>query len=372
MATRQIKALLYDVYDNAGNAALNPTVPFIDASGGTVPTSPATGTMLFNAAGEALWRNGSTWVQISTSTPEVTLTNTVPASAATGTVILDYAQQKPVWYTGSKWATLGTVATTVSSYAPSASDSRIVSWFDAKSLDSIYKSSATAVVASNMPNLKSGGAGLTFGAGTVARYRAAYRSTTGYDVSGLYVTSVANSWIDIPYSIASPGVFDYCLVMACTMDNQDGGNWMSIVKSDGTVHFAINKSRLTQALYWNGSVGSAGSFGIPSPNYPTVLVVQITQNVLQISMNGLVIMNGYITWNTNNVVVTQRAFSKIRLFNDPAATGAHTGHLFEVITFNTVIGDTERQKLEGYLAHKWKFNSRLVGGHPYRIVPPTM
>lgn len=41
----------------------------------------------------------------------------------------------------------------------------------------------------------------------------------------------------------------------------------------------------------------------------------------------------------------------------------------EVLILNRVVGNENRQRLEGYLAHKWGLASTLPAGHPYKIAP---
>ena len=43
----------------------------------------------------------------------------------------------------------------------------------------------------------------------------------------------------------------------------------------------------------------------------------------------------------------------------------------ELLVFNRVLTDVERQKLEGYLAWRWGLQTSLVSGHPYRDHPPA-
>ena len=45
------------------------------------------------------------------------------------------------------------------------------------------------------------------------------------------------------------------------------------------------------------------------------------------------------------------------------------GYIFETIVFNSAVSTTNRQKLEGYLAWKWGFNSSLPVNHPYYSTP---
>lgn len=48
----------------------------------------------------------------------------------------------------------------------------------------------------------------------------------------------------------------------------------------------------------------------------------------------------------------------------------YQGTLYEVLIFNTDLGVDRRQKVEGYLAHKWGLASNLTDGHPYKTNPP--
>jgi len=74
----------------------------------------------------------------------------------------------------------------------------------------------------------------------------------------------------------------------------------------------------------------------------------------------------------------------------PAATGAISGGVRiaglwnggeivgpackfgEIIIFDTVQGNTNRQMLEGYLAHKWDLAASLPNDHPYKNSAPTV
>lgn len=47
-----------------------------------------------------------------------------------------------------------------------------------------------------------------------------------------------------------------------------------------------------------------------------------------------------------------------------------SGNLHEVIFYNAELSTTNRQKVEGYLAHKWGLTANLPVTHPYKTVAP--
>lgn len=49
---------------------------------------------------------------------------------------------------------------------------------------------------------------------------------------------------------------------------------------------------------------------------------------------------------------------------------AFQGEIGEVVISQTVLNATDRQKMEGYLAHKWGLTGNLPSDHPYKLVPP--
>lgn len=47
------------------------------------------------------------------------------------------------------------------------------------------------------------------------------------------------------------------------------------------------------------------------------------------------------------------------------------GHIFEIIVLNSAASLDTRQRIEGYLAHKWGLTANLSVGHPYKTAWPT-
>lgn len=48
-----------------------------------------------------------------------------------------------------------------------------------------------------------------------------------------------------------------------------------------------------------------------------------------------------------------------------------TGDIAEVLYFNVALDQSDRQKVEGYLAWKWGLEGDLPAGHPYKAAPPS-
>ena len=47
------------------------------------------------------------------------------------------------------------------------------------------------------------------------------------------------------------------------------------------------------------------------------------------------------------------------------------GEIAEALVFDEQINAVNRQKIEGYLAHKWDLSGQLPDLHPYSNEPPT-
>lgn len=58
--------------------------------------------------------------------------------------------------------------------------------------------------------------------------------------------------------------------------------------------------------------------------------------------------------------------------NNSAPAGVLNGYIAELVLVSGALSMEERQKLEGYFAHKWNLTSVLPTGHPYVDVAPTI
>lgn len=78
---------------------------------------------------------------------------------------------------------------------------------------------------------------------------------------------------------------------------------------------------------------------------------------------------GAVTVNSGNVQNTSLA---IGAGNNADTVDCTDVDICEIVVLSSVSSTFERQRIEGYLAHKWGIQSSLPSGHPYRNNPPTI
>ena len=126
----------------------------------------------------------------------------------------------------------------------------------------------------------------------------------------------------------------------------------------------------TSLELYNGSWLSINSTTALSPNQNTLISLTIDS-----SHNAAATLNG-VSQNTlsssqflSNGVSTNLGG---KLFIGATGYGnTYDGEFSEVILTSTALPTTERQKIEGYLAHKWGLTGTLASAHPYKLGLPT-
>ena len=64
------------------------------------------------------------------------------------------------------------------------------------------------------------------------------------------------------------------------------------------------------------------------------------------------------------------SWDEATLGGSPKLNVYYQGMFYEVLIYNTSLSVDRRQKVEGYLAHKWGLSANLVAGHPYKTNAP--
>jgi len=90
-------------------------------------------------------------------------------------------------------------------------------------------------------------------------------------------------------------------------------------------------------------------------------------SIAPLSMVRSTSASAYIFNTTGSVKIKQFSADRSGQFRNAGIIG----NTCEIIAFDSTLADADRQKLEGYLAHKWGFAASLPTGHPYKSAPPS-
>ena len=118
-----------------------------------------------------------------------------------------------------------------------------------------------------------------------------------------------------------------------------------------------------RAVYFGGNPNA-----ISTVNATTVGVTDFEMNIYVRSDSG--VMNLYSNGNTLNSYSSSNSTNGIiwdinqGLFKDGQSTDSQIG---DFIIIPTALAEEDRQKLEGYLAHKWGLESNLPTAHPFKL-----
>lgn len=87
------------------------------------------------------------------------------------------------------------------------------------------------------------------------------------------------------------------------------------------------------------------------------------------------VVNGTVLAGTNTstgVGNTADASFTLQVGTAGNNTWSMVGYVAEFLVFNSKLSTTNRQLVEGYLAHKWGISANLPSGHPYKNGAPTI
>ena len=147
--------------------------------------------------------------------------------------------------------------------------------------------------------------------------------------------------------------------------------------------FNLDLSPFTIIFVGEGALNSAGLNNIPRLYFNNNLVSYVdnsigfwtedgTKRLLSWSFDGV---NSHTVHRNASPVGTATQAATSGLVNDyyvgRAGSDYSDGRFCEYIVLRRNATTTERQKLEGYLAHKWGLTANLPIDHPYKLVGPT-
>lgn len=139
---------------------------------------------------------------------------------------------------------------------------------------------------------------------------------------------------------------------------------------------ATNTDRLAYTsggtnLYWGTAFNSPSNVVIPGRNNTSTFIEQYSAGGADYAwaayLNGTNAAGGSLgsLWNNSNIL------TRIGLqFEGLTGISTWSGTIAEIVWTNSVMASPVRQKLEGYLAHKWGLTGSLPADHPYKTDPP--
>lgn len=80
--------------------------------------------------------------------------------------------------------------------------------------------------------------------------------------------------------------------------------------------------------------------------------------------------NGTLQFTATDTSTFKTATSAAFVGSTSRSDELFAGDIMELMYLNTALSTADRQKLEGYLAHKWGLQSSLPGNHPYKTGAP--
>jgi len=158
--------------------------------------------------------------------------------------------------------------------------------------------------------------------------------------------------------------------------SEDLARLVTQAKSTGTdydagrsyIAFLFRKPTSKLTSYYDGKYIDAAI------NTNELFIAETRQTSTSTGVAGHVVITVNATTSVSNAVTPSTLWDMQRV-RFGAGIGAPTkyfdGYLGEVIVAPTNYGTDDRQKLEGYLAHKWGITANLPSDHPYKSNPPT-
>jgi hypothetical protein len=139
-------------------------------------------------------------------------------------------------------------------------------------------------------------------------------------------------------------------------------------------NFVINQFMLGSGRMQTWFVRSSNDVGLQLGDGNASGTTQFTIDANQIVQwsrvvnTGSVVFNGSLIGSTSLTETLQSVATTI--FGRPSPLVLSKITIGELIIISGGVSTTDRQKLEGYLAHKWGLTANLPSDHPFKFTPP--
>jgi len=141
-------------------------------------------------------------------------------------------------------------------------------------------------------------------------------------------------------------------------DSSQSDRYFTLTQRDTSGQKLFYQSRLP---FNSPFISAASSF-----NTEIIGAVSNASNDHELFSNGASVGTDTNTWpapSYDNITVGRLRYQNTAQY--------FIGHVHEIIWIRQSLNLTTRQKIEGYLAHKWGLTANLPSDHPYKLVGPT-
>ena len=167
-----------------------------------------------------------------------------------------------------------------------------------------------------------------------------------------------------------------CVAGACTATSATEKTFIQVVTSTNSTrlvllkavtNFALTGGRRVaassfQSISGPADIGTAGNILFSSVNY--------SATTLTLFRNGA---QDAQSTSFQTAGSTENDAGNAAIFNNVVGTGNNfTGSMFEVVVGHTTPSTDTRQRIEGYLAHKWGLTASLPANHPFKNAAPNV
>lgn len=177
-----------------------------------------------------------------------------------------------------------------------------------------------------------------------------------YTTSGIAFNG--NNWFN-PISISLP---NFSIMMVETATQNTAVVYYPIGFTSGQTGVSVGGNFNSQRFsIFNGTTALVTS-QTSVLNAPTILFGGSDNTGRQISINGNAPTTDTITQAITQITIGARGDS----------AWPFVGRISEIVVIDALLSTTDRQRLEGYLAHKWRLTANLPNNHPFKFRPPYM
>jgi len=132
----------------------------------------------------------------------------------------------------------------------------------------------------------------------------------------------------------------------------------------------MNSTQTDYAMYAHGQAGDSNILQAvtqPAKALGTTDIVCWVQSATSATSNAITVNGTSLALATSQIASTYSNVSAIHYIGNAYPQPYVLG---EYVLFNTFLVPRQRQQIEGYLAWKWKLQSKLPTTHPFKLLPP--